>query len=179
MPHSQISPKRSVHFPPTFRQPLPQLLCPVLASGLPFPRARDCVGLPGPNAYPSPTTCPRCCRSIHIRDLADPNCLPGLLLRAPLVAAFQLARHPPRLSPCLPDTHRLITPVAPVMSSTRRSVWSLVWPIPHLASLPGSDGPNPIAKKGQPTCRTEHMGPACGSSHSSHGAPLSPHTSLY
>lgn len=140
MPSSQISPNYSAHFPPTFRESPPTLLCPVLAPRPPFSTATDCMGLPGPNAWLSLPRCPHCCQSVHIWTSLTPTaCLDCCRMPPTPSEHRQLARHPARPSPCLPDTPCLVTPVAPIVCSTHQSVCCLVLAVPHLASLPGSD----------------------------------------
>lgn len=72
----------------TFRKSLPKPLCFVLASGLFCSRAEGCMGLLRPYARLSPTMLSPLLMVHPHMDLANTNCLPGLLPIASLCGAL-------------------------------------------------------------------------------------------
>lgn len=90
---------------------------------------------------------------------------------ASFCGALSVARHLTRPALCLPDTHYLVTPVAPITCSMWWSVQCLVLTSPHLASVPGSSVQNLMCCDGNAACSTENMASICVPSCLSHNLP--------
>lgn len=170
MPYSQVSPNYSIHFPLTLRKSLPNPPCPVLASGLPFPRAGGCSGCQDPG--------------LAVLDRAAPTAVgPSTygprrhqlpVWNTPIASLWCSASRQAidQATCCLPDTHHhLAVPEAPITCPTRMvpGIWSWpfsIWPLP-LARMFKFE----YAVMGTTACTTENRGSAGGPSHLSRNLP--------
>lgn len=80
---------------------------------------------------------------------------------ASFCGALSAARHLTRPALCLPGTHHLVAPVAPITCSMCWSVQCLVLAFPHLASVPGCCVQNLMCCDGNAACSTENLGSLC------------------